>query len=193
SNYDELFKVIVIGDSSVGKTSLLNKMVSGTFTDSFMPTVGVDLKVRFLTIDGKNIKLQIWDTAGQERYRNLTKSYYRGSDGIILVYDITQEKTFNNLSIWLNEVKKNILGVNNGDALPIGADLNIFIIGNKTDLETARNVSTDKGKKFAESLQIDAMFEEISCKTTESIEETVLCRLARRILETRQREKNEER
>ncbi|KAG2381644.1 hypothetical protein C9374_006028 [Naegleria lovaniensis] len=173
TNYDELFKI-----------------VSGSFSDNFMPTVGVDLKVRFLNVDGKTIKIQIWDTAGQERFRNLTRSYYRGSDGVILLYDITQEKSFTNLTVWLNEVKKNILGLNNGESIPHGSQLNLFIIGNKTDLENSRQVTTDRARKFCETLQMDVLFDEISCKNTpnETIEQDILCKLSKKILESRQKE-----
>ncbi|KAL9643523.1 hypothetical protein ABK040_010137 [Willaertia magna] len=177
TNYDELFKVIVVGDSSVGKTCFLNKIINGNFAETFMPTVGVDLKVKFIEIDGKTIKIQIWDTAGQERYRNLTRSYYRGSDGIILMYDITQEKTFNNLNIWMKEVKKNV------------GEENIFILGNKTDLEYSRQVKLEQAKQFCEQYQLP--YEEISCKmdTTEELEEKVIKRIAKRIIEIRNKER----
>lgn len=102
----------------------------------------------------------------------------------------TQEKTFTNLTVWLNEVKKNILGLNNGESIPHGSQLNLFIIGNKTDLENSRQVATERARKFCDTLQMDVLFDEISCKNTpnEKIEQDILCKLSKKILESRQKE-----
>mmetsp|Transcript_18964 Transcript_18964/g.21787 ORF Transcript_18964/g.21787 Transcript_18964/m.21787 type:complete len:123 (-) Transcript_18964:275-643(-) len=105
-DYDYLFKILLIGNSGVGKSSLLLRFADDTFTDNFMPTIGVDFKIRTLEVDGKTIKLQIWDTAGQERFKTITSSYYKGAHGIIVVYDITDKESFKNIDTWMNEVEK---------------------------------------------------------------------------------------
>ena len=106
SEYDYLFKILLIGDSGVGKSSVLGRFVDKVFTDTYISTIGVDFKIRTLNIDGKAVKLQIWDTAGQERFRTITTSYYRGVHAVILVYDVTDILSFNNISNWLKEVQR---------------------------------------------------------------------------------------
>lgn len=105
-DYDYLFKILLIGNSGVGKSSLLLRFADDTFTDNFMPTIGVDFKIRTLEVDGRTIKLQIWDTAGQERFKTITSSYYKGAHGIIVVYDITDKESFKNIDTWMTEVEK---------------------------------------------------------------------------------------
>ena len=97
AEYDYLFKLLIIGDSGVGKSCLLLRFADGTYTDSYISTIGVDFKIHTVNLDGKIIKLQIWDTAGQERFRTITSSYYRGAHGIIVVYDVTDQDTFSKL------------------------------------------------------------------------------------------------
>jgi Ras-related protein Rab-1A len=104
--YDHLFKVVLIGDSGVGKSCLLLRFADDTFTESFISTIGVDFRFRTLTVDEQSVKLQIWDTAGQERFRTITSAYYRGADGIILVYDKTKRKSFDSVENWITEVDK---------------------------------------------------------------------------------------
>ncbi|TNV84127.1 hypothetical protein FGO68_gene14490 [Halteria grandinella] len=104
--YDYLFKVLLIGNSGVGKSSLLLRFADDVFTDNFMPTIGVDFKIRTIEVDGKTIKLQIWDTAGQERFKTITSSYYKGAHGIIVTYDITDRESFSAIENWMNEVEK---------------------------------------------------------------------------------------
>lgn len=99
--YDHLFKVLLIGDSGVGKSCLLLRFADDSYTESYISTIGVDFKIRNFTLEGKKIKLQMWDTAGQERFRTIISSYYRGAHGIIIVYDITDLESFNNVKIWL--------------------------------------------------------------------------------------------
>ena len=139
-DYDYLFKVLLIGNSSVGKSSLLLRFVDNQWSDLFVPTIGVDFKIRTMEIDNKNVKLQIWDTAGQERFKNITASYYRGAHGIFVVYDISDTESFKNINNWLIEIEKN-------------ANKNVYkiLVGNKCDLEDKRTVSYQQGKELAET------------------------------------------
>ena len=105
--YDYLFKLLLIGNSSVGKSSLLFRFCENVWDDNFVPTIGVDFKLKTLEVNGKKVKLQIWDTAGQERFKNITSSYYRGGNGVLVVYDITDRESFENLTSWLIEIEKN--------------------------------------------------------------------------------------
>jgi len=154
--YDYLFKLLLIGNSSVGKSSLLVRFVDDIWEENFVPTIGVDFKLKTLEIDGKKVKLQIWDTAGQERFKNITASYYRGGNGVLVVYDITDRDSFNNLNSWLIEIEKN-------------ANKNVFklLIGNKNDLEDERKVSYNEGKEFADSNGMK--FIETSAKTSDKV------------------------
>ena len=106
SEYDYLFKILLIGDAGVGKSTMLLKFVDDIFTTSYLSTIGVDFKIKTIELDNKIIKLQIWDTAGQERFRTITSSYYRGAYGIFVVFDLTQLDTFTNVQMWLNEIEK---------------------------------------------------------------------------------------
>ena len=106
SEYDYLFKLLLIGDSGVGKSCLLLRFADDTYTESYISTIGVDFKIRTIELDGKTIKLQIWDTAGQERFRTITSSYYRGAHGIIVVFDVTDQESFNNVKQWLHEIDR---------------------------------------------------------------------------------------
>jgi len=156
-----LFKLLLIGDSGVGKSCLLLRFSDGTFNESFISTIGVDFKIKTIELDGKKIKLQIWDTAGQERFQTITSSYYRGAHGIILVYDITDPRSFENIHKWLQEIE-----THSG-----GAVLKL-LVGNKCDLESQRAVPTAKGQEFADSLQIP--FIETSAKDVVRVDEAFL-------------------
>lgn len=136
---DYVFKVVLIGDSAVGKSQLLNRFARNEFSLDSKATIGVEFQTRTIVVDHKTIKAQIWDTAGQERYRAVTSAYYRGAVGAMLVYDITKRQTFDHIARWLEELRSH-------------ADNNIVImlIGNKTDLETSRAVPTEDAKEFAE-------------------------------------------
>ena len=129
-----------------------------TFSDSYVTTIGVDFKIKTLDIDGKSCKLQIWDTAGQERFRNIISSYYRGAQGIMLVYDITDLESFQNLSSWLIEIEKN-------------ASKNVYkiLVGNKCDMENERKVTFEQGKDFAD--QYGMKFFETSAKNSTNVNE----------------------
>uniref|UniRef100_A0A7S2Z8R1 Uncharacterized protein n=2 Tax=Rhodosorus marinus TaxID=101924 RepID=A0A7S2Z8R1_9RHOD len=161
SNYDYLFKLLLIGDSSVGKSCLLLRFSDGSFNESQMSTIGVDFKIRTLELDKKTFKLQIWDTAGQERFRTIAAAYYRGAQGIIIVYDVTNKQSFENVEMWLSEVNKYGSG-----------DVNKLLVGNKSDLTSKREVETEKGKELAESNGMK--FLETSAKTAENVEEAFL-------------------
>ncbi|XP_050785710.1 ras-related protein Rab-13 isoform X1 [Gopherus flavomarginatus] len=105
-SYDHLFKLLLIGDSGVGKTCLIIRFAEDNFTSTYISTIGIDFKIRTVEIEGKKIKLQVWDTAGQERFKTITTAYYRGAMGIILVYDITDEKSFENIQNWMKSIKE---------------------------------------------------------------------------------------
>jgi len=143
ADYDYLFKILLIGDSSVGKSSLLLRFSDNTFKEDIMNTIGVDFKIRQFNIKGKVVKLQIWDTAGQERFRTITSSYYRGAHGIIVTYDITDAGTFEGCKRWLNESKKFAAG-----------DVQRILVGNKIDLEDQRAVQTSTGKAYADEIGV---------------------------------------
>jgi Ras-related protein Rab-18 len=159
SSYDLSFKILLIGDSGVGKSSLLVSFVSNSVQD-LAPTIGVDFKIKLLTVGGKRLKLTIWDTAGQERFRTLTSSYYRGAQGIILVYDVTRRDTFTNLSdVWAKEV----------DLYSTNQDCVKMLVGNKVDRESERVVSREEG--IALAMEHGCLFLECSAKTRENVEQ----------------------
>jgi len=137
--YDFLFKVVLIGDSGVGKSNLLSRFTRNEFTIESKSTIGVEFATRTIQCDGKVIKAQIWDTAGQEKYRAITSAYYRGAVGALLVYDITRATTFEHLERWLQEL------LNHSDK-----NIVVMLVGNKSDLRHLRAVSTEQSKEFAE-------------------------------------------
>ncbi|KAJ8622764.1 hypothetical protein MRB53_031293 [Persea americana] len=158
SSYDLSFKILLIGDSGVGKSSLLFSFISNAVDDP-APTIGVDFKIKLLTVAGKRLKLTIWDTAGQERFRTLTTSYYRGAQGIILVYDVTRRETFTDLSdIWAKEIE---LYSSNQDCIKV-------LVGNKVDKESERAVTREEGIALAQ--EYGCSFFECSAKTRENVE-----------------------
>jgi len=161
SDYDYLFKLLLIGDSGVGKSCLLLRFADNTYTDSYISTIGVDFKIRTLDIDGKTVKLQIWDTAGQERFRTITSSYYRGAHGIIVVYDVTDKVSFNNVKQWLGEIDRYAC-----------QSVNKLLVGNKSDLVEKKVVDHNEAKEFADSLGIS--FLETSAKSSQNVEEAFL-------------------
>ena len=139
-DYEFIFKVLLLGNSNVGKSSLFLRFVDDIWNDTFVPTIGVDFKIKTFYIDEKKIKMQIWDTAGQERFKNIIASYYRGAHGILLIYDVTDKESFKNLSNWIIEIEKN----SSKQVLKV-------LIGNKTDLEDKRVVTYNQGKEFADT------------------------------------------
>ncbi|XP_069650393.1 ras-related protein Rab-13 isoform X1 [Haliaeetus albicilla] len=178
--YDHLFKLLLIGDSGVGKTCLIIRFAEDNFTSTYISTIGIDFKIRTVDIDGKKIKLQVWDTAGQERFKTITTAYYRGAvvwwggasspqKGIILVYDITDEKSFENIQNWMKSIKENA-----------SAGVERLLIGNKCDMEAKRKVQRDEAEKLAKEHGI--RFFETSAKSSVNVEEA-FSTLARDILQ----------
>lgn len=161
AEYDYLFKLLLIGDSGVGKSCLLLRFADDTYTESYISTIGVDFKIRTIDLDAKTIKLQIWDTAGQERFRTITSSYYRGAHGIIVVYDTTDLESFNNVKQWLHEIDRYA-----------SENVNKLLVGNKSDLTSKRAVSYDQAKEFADSLGI--AFIETSAKSSTNVEKAFM-------------------
>jgi Ras-related protein Rab-8A len=131
--YDYLIKLMLIGDSAVGKSSLLLRFSDDTFDLSGTPTIGIDFKLRTIDLDGKKIKLQLLDTAGQERFRTITTAHYRNAMGILLVFDVTKEDSFKNITDWLRNIEKHTTGT-----------INKLLLGNKCDLEDKRVVSKEQ-------------------------------------------------
>eukprot|EP01128_Nolandella_sp_AFSM9_P000383 TRINITY_DN10542_c0_g1_i1.p1 TRINITY_DN10542_c0_g1~~TRINITY_DN10542_c0_g1_i1.p1 ORF type:complete len:233 (-),score=55.57 TRINITY_DN10542_c0_g1_i1:235-846(-) len=149
--------MIVIGDTAVGKSCLLMQFSDGKFSPVHDLTIGVEFGAKKITVDGKTISLQIWDTAGQESFRSITRSYYRGAAGALLVYDITRRETFHHLSSWLEDARKHA-----------NENMVIMLIGNKSDLDR-RRVSTEEGEQFARENGL--IFLETSAKTAANVEE----------------------
>ncbi|XP_039247962.1 ras-related protein ORAB-1 [Styela clava] len=159
--YDYLFKLLLIGDSGVGKSCLLLRFADDTYTESYISTIGVDFKIRTIELDGKTIKLQIWDTAGQERFRTITSSYYRGAHGIIVVYDVTDQESFTNVKQWLQEIDRYA-----------SENVNKLLVGNKCDLTTKKVVDYTTAKEYADSLKVP--FLETSAKNATNVEQAFM-------------------
>ncbi|KAF7704324.1 hypothetical protein HF521_021396 [Silurus meridionalis] len=167
--YDLLFKLLLIGDSGVGKTCVLFRFSDDAFNTTFISTIGIDFKIKTVELNGKRIKLQIWDTAGQERFHTITTSYYRGAMGILLVYDITNAKSFENISKWLRNIEEHA-----------NEDVERMLLGNKCDMEDMRVVPKAKGEQIASEHNI--RFFETSAKANINIEKAFLM-LAQDILQ----------
>ena len=163
NSFELLYKIIIIGDTCVGKSNILSRYLKDEFKEESKATVGVELGTKFLKIKDIGAKLQIWDTAGQERYRSITSSYYKGSHGCFIVYDITNEATFKNVDKWFEQAKKEA-----------SKDVSIILVGNKCDLENERKISKEQGKEKAKNfncpffetsalskINIDDIFKEI--------------------------------
>ncbi|XP_014781233.1 ras-related protein Rab-1A [Octopus bimaculoides] len=159
--YDYLFKLLLIGDSGVGKSCLLLRFADDTYTESYISTIGVDFKIRTIELDGKTIKLQIWDTAGQERFRTITSSYYRGAHGIIVVYDVTDQESFVNVKQWLQEIDRYA-----------SETVNKLLVGNKCDQNPKKVVDYTTAKEYADSLGIP--FLETSAKNATNVEQAFM-------------------
>ena len=155
---DCVYKVLLLGDSTVGKTCILLKYTDKIFQETHMMTIGLDYRLKTMTLQsGKEVKLQIWDTAGQDRFRSITKNYYKGSHGIILIYDVTSLKTFENVKSWVSQIHEEI-----------SDKVVIYLVGNKIDMDDERKVKTEEGQKLAEELGVP--FVETSAKSGVNID-----------------------
>lgn len=172
--YDHLFKLLIIGDSGVGKSSLLLRFADNTFSGSYITTIGVDFKIRTIDIEGEKVKLQIWDTAGQERFRTITSTYYRGTHGVIVVYDVTNGDSFANVKRWLHEIEQNCEVVNR------------ILVGNKNDAPDRKVVLTEDAQRFADQMNIQLF--ETSAKDNINVEEMFMA-ITRQVLRTKQEHK----
>lgn len=157
-HFDYMFKILIIGNSSVGKTSFLFRYADNSFTSAFVSTVGIDFKVKTVIRRDKRIKLQIWDTAGQERYRTITTAYYRGAMGFILMYDVTNEESFNSVQDWVTQIKTYSWD-----------NAQVILVGNKSDMENERVITYDRGKQLADQLGLE--FFETSAKENINVQD----------------------
>merc|ERR1711998_564925 len=156
--YDYLIKLLLIGDSGVGKSCLLCRYSEDIFNNKFITTIGIDFKIRTIELDGKKIKLQIWDTAGQERFRTITQAYYRGAMGILLVYDVTDDKSFNNIRTWMRNIDQHA----NEQVVKI-------LLGNKCDMPDKKMVTYEQGENLAKEFGIQ--FFETSAKQNVKVDD----------------------
>jgi Ras-related protein Rab-1A len=157
-DYHYLFKLLLIGDSGVGKSCLLLQFADQTYNDNYISTIGVDFKIKTINLDAKKVKLQIWDTAGQERFRTITSSYYRGAHGIIVVFDVTEIETFNNVKTWLKEIQQYA-----------SENVSILLVGNKCDIVDRRVVEESVAIEFAKNENIHYI--ETSAKNATNVNE----------------------
>ena len=150
---DIVYKVLLLGDSTVGKTCFLLRYCDKTFQDAHLSTIGLDYRVKTMTLkNNKNIKLQIWDTAGQDRFRAITKNYYKGANGIILIYDVTNLQTYENVKNWITQIREET-----------NPNVVIYLAGNKIDIpQEERAVKTEEGKEIADEYKLQ--FKETSAK-----------------------------
>lgn len=166
--YNYLFKFLIIGNAGVGKSCLLHQFIENKFKSDTTHTIGVEFGSKVIRVGGKSVKLQIWDTAGQERFRSVTRSYYRGAAGALLVYDIASRDSYNSLIQWLNDART-----------LASPHIVVILVGNKKDQEADREVSLLEASRFAQENEM--MFMETSAMSGENVEETFL-RCARNIL-----------
>ena len=161
-NYDQKCQLLIIGDSTVGKTSILSRFANGTFNSNYLATVGLDNFTKDEIIDNKTIRIKMWDTAGQERYKSLTKSFFRNAQGVMVVYDVTNSETYDNLKFWMQSIKNNMS--------PDMGEIPIIIVGNKIDCED-REVNAKEAESFWKEQGYP--YFETSAKTGENIDETI--------------------
>ena len=161
TDYDDLFKILMVGDSGVGKSCMLLRFVDQQYNETYISTIGVDFRIKTIEIAGRRVKLQIWDTAGQERFRTITSSYYRGAHGVMIVYDVTCERSFTNVKQWIHEINRYS-----------GENVEKVLVGNKCDRTDRKEVNYTIGKQFADDLGIS--FTETSAKSGNGINELFL-------------------
>ncbi len=159
--YESLYKIVLVGDFDVGKQEIIKRFVDNTYQGKYVTTVAVDLTVKLIELDGKKIKLQLWDTVGNDRYRSLTTAYFRGAQGVMIVYDVTKERSFNSLTEWYRQIEEY--------ACP---EVVTMVIGNRCDLDLQREVSKERGQQAAS--QLGLKFFEVSPKTGENVAEAIL-------------------
>ncbi|GMI43915.1 hypothetical protein TrCOL_g9146 [Triparma columacea] len=157
-DYDMHIKLLMLGDTGVGKTCLLLRYAYDSFSPTFITTIGIDFKIKHVELDGLHVKLQIWDTAGQERFRTITVSYFKGAHGVALVYDVTDRDTFEAIRHWVKQIQEHA-----------ESNVSIVLIGNKCDKEQLRMVSRAEGEELAR--EINAPFFETSAKTNINVED----------------------
>ena len=166
-----LYKILLLGDSTVGKTCFLLRYTDDTFLDMHMATIGLDYRLKTMILDDhKIVKIQLWDTAGQDKFRAITRNYYKGARGIILIYDVTNVKSYENIKKWINEIKEEI-----------SEKVSIVLVANKIDNTAERKISKEQGEKLANDYEV--AFFETSAKTGEGVNESVLY-LVQKIVET---------
>lgn len=176
-DYDYLFKLLIIGDAGVGKSSLLLRFADNTFTSAYINTIGVDFKIRTVTVGGKKIKLQIWDTAGQERFRTITATYYRGTHGVIVVYDVTERDSFESVRKWMAEIDNNCDTEQN--------TVNRVLVGNKTDMVEQIVVGKEEAEAYAKGINVPHFL--TSAKGNDHVEDMFHC-ITSSALATKQRQ-----
>lgn len=169
--YDHLYKLVLVGDSGIGKSSILQKYVKDDFSESYVSTIGVDFAVKTIDLNGKIIKLQVWDTAGQERFRTITHSYYRGAHGIIVVFDLTNIESFHNISNWLHEIN-----------LHAKENVQILLVGTKSDRVNYRMITKDMIDNYVKTH--DFIYIETSSKTGVGIDQ-IFTTMATRIMKNK--------
>ncbi|XP_028293885.1 ras-related protein Rab-15-like [Gouania willdenowi] len=172
--YDLLFRLLLLGDSGVGKTCMLRRFTDSDFDPSHISTIGIDFKMKTVEIDGLKVRVQIWDTAGQERYKSITKQYYKRAQGIIFVYDITSKPSFQHIAKWASDVDEYAL-----------EKVQTILVGNKSDEETMRQVTKDQGSKLAQTYGMD--FFETSACTSSNISESFI-RLTELVMQAQKRD-----
>ena len=154
-----VFKILLLGDSEVGKSCFLMRYSDNVFVENYITTIGLDYKLKSVKLDsGKTIKVQLWDTAGQDKYRTIAKNYFKGSHGILLLYDVTKQSSFQNIRDWIQDIREEV-----------SQKAIIFLIGNKIDLVDKRKISKEKGIELAEEYKLP--FFEASAKSGENVDE----------------------
>ena len=179
-NYDQKCQLLIIGDSTVGKTSILSRFVNGIFNSNYLATVGLDSFTKDEIIDDKTVRIKIWDTAGQERYKSLTKGFFRNAEGVMLVYDVTNSETYENLKFWLQSIKNN--------TSPDMGEIPIILIGNKIDCED-REVKVEEAENFWKEQGYP--YFETSAKTGENIDNTIKY-LVKKVINIKEGKKDDE-
>ena len=154
-----IIKILTLGDTSVGKSSIVLRFSDNKFDDKIFSTIGIDFKTKYIKLDKFSVKVLIWDTAGQEKFQNIAKQYYKGANGVLLIYDISNRKSFERIDFWLKELKEN----NRID------ELFLYLVGNKIDMEDKRVISFQEGEKYAKNNNIN--FFEVSAKSGKGVTE----------------------